>query len=82
MHPTIASDNLSHLLIDTSQLEFADLETQGGAAIATSTGQMEHDRAVNFLQLFDQPVCRRGSRDASGTDAKDLARFHESLSFT
>ena len=35
MHPKVTSDNLPHLLIDTSQLEFADLETQWGAAIAT-----------------------------------------------
>src|ERR1700742_2065120 len=54
IHPELATDNLSDLLIDAAQLELPDLETHRRAAIATPPRQMKHQGAMLLLQLLDE----------------------------
>src|SRR6202790_2490181 len=64
IHPELAAGDLADSLVHAPQLEFADLEAHGGAAVAASARLMEHDGAVGAYQLFDQSPRRQRDADA------------------
>src|ERR1700722_12357789 len=56
IHPELAARDLADFHVDSAELEFADLEAHGGAAIAAPPRLLKHDRSMRRLQLLDQPA--------------------------